>query len=417
MRYATHDQRFVDQKFDAIMAYLSARPQLTRVPYHVDQQIEFAQEVERAIQCRPDPEITAAVEQAKQRIAADVESMARRREFEDRVAVMIARDVHPLTQDKKVRELAGKLMGCRRRGYVALTPQGDAVFRWEHKCNLGKICPDEARTESKRLATRYLQPMLEYLRDNKRAQFQYWVISPPHCGLGELADYQKRVYRFFSELRRRKEFKGKLLGALVTLENPLAKSGDQWNVHLNVMAITDGVFPWREYRAAWAREFGGCSTSMQGQREIMKAAAARADGPVTMAEAVAGRFVELCKYTTKINGGKTLDELAAGGADIDPTGGFIEAPAMFQWSGAAFLEWFEAVRKFRRTRSYGCLFRINAPDDEQPETETIGTIQLDEHGARYRYDVRLFLIPADNSTSQDHAARHFDSYAAPPGFP
>ncbi|MGH3782556.1 MAG: hypothetical protein ACRDRO_18530, partial [Pseudonocardiaceae bacterium] len=38
------------------------------------------------------------------------------------------------------------------------------------------------------------------------------------------------------------------------------------------------------------------------------------------------------------------------------------APAMLDWTGSELLEWMKAQRGFRRTRSYGCLFKVGKPE-------------------------------------------------------
>ena len=70
---------------------------------------------------------------------------------------------------------------------------------------------------------------------------------------------------------------------------------------------------------------------------------------------------------------------------------------MLRWSGAELLEWLEAFHLFRRTRSYGTLY-----DLEAPEPEVLGPVawlgRIQWHGGRYWHRLALLdSIPEDKS--------------------
>ena len=79
---------------------------------------------------------------------------------------------------------------------------------------------------------------------------------------------------------------------------------------------------------------------------------------------------------------------------------------MLQWTGAELLEWLRAMRGFRRTRTYGCLFRLKKPDAEDlGQIIWLGPIAHD--GSRYRASAALLeSITEDKSTGMKGPAAY-----------
>jgi hypothetical protein len=71
---------------------------------------------------------------------------------------------------------------------------------------------------------------------------------------------------------------------------------------------------------------------------------------------------------------------------------------MLEWTGSELLEWLRAMRGFRRTRTYGCLFKIPKPKAEDLGKITwLGPVAHD--GSRYRLSSTLLeSITEDKST-------------------
>lgn len=84
------------------------------------------------------------------------------------------------------------------------------------------------------------------------------------------------------------------------------------------------------------------------------------------------------------------------------------APAMIDWPPDRFLEWWEAHRRFRRTRSYGCLFgesldELSGDVEDKPRGEVAWYGRLWWDGLAQAYAVSgagpVGLIQANNSTA------------------
>jgi hypothetical protein len=161
-------------------------------------------------------------------------------------------------------------------------------------------------------------------------------------------------------------------GALCVLEAPLGSARD-WNVHLNVIFVVKGYFDYEKLRRIW-----------HWNLEIKKLA----QGPGV----VRGALTELIKYAVAATVAKSAHKAQDAEADqVRPP-----PPAMLEWTGSELLEWLRAMRGFRRTRTYGCLFRL-----KKPKAEDMGQIiwlgRVDYQGGRYRLSSTLLgSIPEDN---------------------
>lgn len=302
--------------------------------------------------------------------------------------------------DARMLQAAESLQECRRNGTVGIRGDGRHMVAWDEKCRESRLCPDEAREETMRLAERYTPAMIEWQRGQYGRRLQYAVFTQQNVPHGELAAGKRallaRVKEFLngsvdacpvaygvnkvegrrvvlsSRKRKLKRFPS-IAGSFVCQEDPLSGSGGGWNVHVNVLLMVEGRLDWAELRQEW-----GGNVHLQ-----------QIDGTV---EAVAASIRELVKYSAR-----AVAEKSASKAGQSP------APAMVEWTDAEFSEWYNAQRGFRRTRSYGAAYKIGKPEAEAVEWSDVfwcGSVHWNGSG----YSLSLVdLIPADNFS--DSAAK------------
>lgn len=344
-------------------------------------------------------------------INQDVESWAmdsdKRRKVERQIAAYIRGKVAPLGAIHNANEIADKLDSCRLKGVVGVHPEGKKIFKWQYKCGLNKLCPDEAKSEQQRLAKRYVPAVEKWLDGNRRRTFQYAVLTIPNPAPGELYEAIRDIYKRFADLMKRKACQA-VKGCLVTLEDPLSQVYSEdgellpdqysWNVHLNVMLLIDGHFDWKEFQQLW-----GYGIHFQSARDM--AELARRRGRDTDRRTVLlSAFQELLKYSVKHltgDGGKTKTVDGQQRVSI----------GMVEWPAWRFVEWWQAHRAYRRTRSYGVLFRI---EDERERLDMslvrwIGTVGYDTRANHYSVSLNparsIFLIKENNSIFLNHQKR------------
>lgn len=308
-----------------------------------------------------------------ERLAEQSVPRAERRELELALAEYIAGPVYSYSGDADLLCLADSLRKCRRSGAVGIHEAGHLVA-WDEKCGESKLCPDESHEETVRLINRYLPAITAWLGTGPgggwRRVFKA-VLTLPNAPRGDLAAVQKDIFKRFKAVcsvkeaipfeekrkgdRRRKRavFPG-IKGSLCVMENPLSARGD-WNVHLNVLLLVEGPFDWKRFRAEWGFDLD----------------IAHVKGG---AEGVAGALVESIKYMACVVSAKSHDH-----ADR----GVTKAPGMCDWPPDAWMEWWRAVKRSRRTRSYGILFKV--PELEDPLD--MGSVQwvgvVDYQAGRY----------------------------------
>jgi hypothetical protein len=267
----------------------------------------------------------------------------------------------------RMRELAHALHECRQAGPFGVA-DGGIVVAWESKCGHKKLCPDEARQESLRLEERYSDLIAEHARRGGRV-YKAWFTLPNYPP-GRLSEGMRHILkRFRDRFVRSRRFQ--VEGALVILEAPLSSARD-WNVHLNVVLLTRGWLSYKQLRAAWGANV-----------EIRQHSDFRPKGLHAL-------FSEMVKYATRSVPEKSLDEKHT-------------APPLVSWTPAEFIEWFEAHHPFRRTRTYGSLFRVPKPEPRAPKPVAwLGRLEL-EAGA-YRVEWRASNY-GDLLASLAHASR------------
>lgn len=295
-----------------------------------------------------------------------------RREIEERLADYIEQHVAEFAHVRELVEAPAKLRACRRSGLWG--ERGDAgraklVMGWDFKCGLTRLCPDESRAEQRRLVRRYKPAIGDWKREKPCARrVQKAVITWPNIAAGQLAPMKRAMMKQFAKLVKKFPC---IQGVLVSQEDPLSER-DDWNVHLNVVLLVEGRFDWSEFRAEWTAQtkhlFPECAaTSYQMElREL----------PRCDDRALDDALREVIKYAVKHQD-------------------------MAGLSPGRFLEWWNAGLRFRRTRSYGVLFRIG--DVKAPRAETIwhGRVQWDRRAGAYAvYRAGVGLTQADNSKAK-----------------
>lgn len=322
---------------------------------------------------------------------ADYSSRARRRRQEHELADYIERNCQPLGPVKELSKLVGRLRGCRTHGTFGAKPDGGLITIWDSKCNHVRLCPDEARAETQRLAERYIPEVENFLRERTRHTVQYAVFTAPNAPEHHLAKTKCQMFKAFARLTQRKCFRS-VKGCLAIMEDPLAADNKSWNVHINVLLLVDQFLDWGEVRAAW-----GWNIHFQGENELIEHTRKKFErrGFTTRAtdrtSMLVRAFNELCKYSAKIVPEKSAEKTRRR---------LTKAPSMIEWPPALWCEWFAAQcvgeGAFRRTRSYGRLYKIAEPEKEKlnlDDVRWIGMVQYRDSA----YHLLIDLIPEDNS--------------------
>lgn len=344
------------------------------------------------------PAIAEARAAQKQKTAA----LQRKTELELQLADYIERKIVPASgYDDAIRKLPKRMRSCRKHGVFGWRPEtGSAIMAWDEKCGLVRLCPHEARADAKRIEQRYLPEIESLIRRGKRIYFT--VFTTPNVEAGKLAAEKKKQFKKFNRLikkRRAGRARFPIIGALVTQEDPLGAHAD-WNVHLNAFLVCDGWLDFGDLREAWhwdlsiRRLVGSHKEIAAAFRELVKYAAAPVSDKST--EHATRSAAEL-----EISTGDLLPQPGAAWSDTGPyrgPDGMPAPPPMLAWPPDCFLEWWDAQQRFRRTRSYGCLFKTPKPERiGLQNVEWLGLI--DWHNGRFHLSAALNLIPGDKSTN------------------
>lgn len=345
--------------------------------------IDRASAIEKAAQTARviDPNYTATLKE----VEAELESQSTDWNGRRAVKLELADYMDRVGQQElrpDVLDAAKALRECRDHGFIGIGPQG-VVKAWDQKCEMVRLCPDEARDETARLAEKYVPELVRWASEKPGRRLQYAVLTAPNFPAGELeraksllfdqlqdrilkAKYQAApiewIYTPRGKVckRTRKRTIAKfpsIKGALVVQEDPLSAHGD-WNVHLNVIFAVDGPIDWKELRQEW-----GWGLHIRELPHEVKA--------------LTGAVKELAKYSAQAVATKSATKSARHST---------KAPPMTEWPGALWCEWFDAQQRFRRTRSYGCFYGITFEPETFPmdEIEWIGEVEWDPAAARYR---------------------------------
>lgn len=347
-------------------------------------------------------------------------------------------------------------------------PGGVQMFRaadsrtmtiWDDKAGLPTLCPDDARDEANRI-NRRLRMDLERFYDEglvlHYAVFTVRNVAPGKCRPGMRA-LSTRFRNFMRNAKRRFPM---IKGAYAVMETPLGWRRD-WHPHLNIIFVCNNYFDYGRLRAAWHNNIevdrirGGKEGIAAALREFIKYSVR------TVAEKSHGKKVQSEIDSPKHPGGCQGDSLRSAGAhspghmgggisggdgrgsessgdktptqatlrligpaDIGPTDiaesneGRREerranpppippAPPMIEWTAEEFIEWWLAHQKFRRSRGYGCLYRLGKPEKESLDGFA-ALCQIRRRSAGYWMGSPLLeFIPGDKSTKVDNRDRQF----------
>ncbi len=182
------------------------------------------------------------IKEVKEQLDFDLKGRHERRKLESTLSDYVEAVVDPLGPMEWVRgdkvhvynpmEIVDKLRSCRQSGTVGVMPGGGVLVAWDEKCGFSKLCPDESRAESLRLADKYIPASERFLEKHRGNTFQYAVLTVPNYPLGKLKEGKADIYRRFNQLMGRKCCEN-FLGTAARQEDPLSANGG-WNVHLNV---------------------------------------------------------------------------------------------------------------------------------------------------------------------------------------
>ncbi|MGA9853421.1 MAG: hypothetical protein WBR15_10900 [Gammaproteobacteria bacterium] len=341
------------------------------------------------------------------RLGATGEGYASRRLAESRLADYLESKVLPTPEGlafRKLPSLIESLRTCRCHGVYGMTPAGKPVIMWDKKCESALLCPDEARVEQQRMVARYVPELLKL----KEQGFRIYkaVLTFPNFERGKLRYGMRTMFRRLRALQRARRHGAALFpeirGILAIEESPLSRLRD-WNVHLNVIFVVNGWLDYEKLRRFW---YWNLEIIDESKMRALTVARLQAKG-VNVADLSAARifesaFSEIVKYPIQ-----TIPEKnpASGDGDASESHLLTRAPAMVEWPPEAWCEWYKAHTGFRRTRSYGCLYRLGEPESEHTDLEAVEWIGSVTFTSKGTYD---FSIPwlgsirvGDNFASQN----------------
>lgn len=366
-----------------VSRWLHTHPDARSLPYSID---SYLQSVERERQARTFDHFTVTSITELQTLAGglreledELESWSERRRVERRLADYIAgipdpHDLHGLA------DLADRLRACRCRGPVGISPQGRRVIAWDHKCRVVRLCPDEARAESMRVAEKYIPNIQRQLQAHPKRRAWYGVLTLPDARPGRLARMKRAIWAKF---KRWLKTMPQVVGALAVLEDPLSHDGD-WHVHLNVILLTHGQWSFKQAQEAWGYWVKFNKRPLDPDRLVPT-------------------LLELVKYSAMAVSEKSDEKATRRPEGRCGTGKADRpAPGMTEWDHALWLEWWAAQQRHRRTRSYGLLYgkHLVKPEREPMDTHGLRWVGMCEFtGGRYQLDMpepRASYIPADN---------------------
>jgi hypothetical protein len=309
--------------------------------------------------------LSPAAGNAAEQLQLDLPSYSERARIRLALADKIALDLAD-APERWLQRIPQALRQARRSGQWGLRLETfRPIVYWDVKAGLSRLCPDDAREESMRLRRRVQAP-LEALQASGH-RLTYAVFTLPNAAPGALRSAMVAIFKRYRKVVVTVKDFPEIVGSLAVLEAPLGRGRD-WNVHLNVIFASKGFVDWGKLRRAWHWnvEF----------RTLPKTPGA-----------VGSALAELIKYAVAATVSKSIEKQEAGGA----------APSMLEWRPGELGEWLRAFHGFRRTRAYGALYGLKAP-----EPEPVGPIawlgSVGFTGARYALRCPLLdLIPEDKS--------------------
>jgi hypothetical protein len=304
-----------------------------------------------------------------------------RRYSERKLADYIEDVFHANPSRYDLQQLVESLRTCRACGTVGVSFEGTKRIAWQCKCHKVRLCPDESREETQRLCKKYIPAMQQWVKEGPNRRLFYAVLTMPNAAPGQLLSAKKFIFDDFNRKilkgreyipeservgrKRYRELFPNIKGAFVVQEDPLSKHND-WNVHLNVVLAVEGEFDYSKLREHW-----GYNVHITRIKPSV--------------EGLTRALLEIVKYSAQIVPTKSEEKASRNKS---------KAPAMIEWDPVLWLEWWAAQTNFRRTRSYGCFYKVESEDNIESFQEVIwlGKIVFNEHSLAYSVD----LILGDN---------------------
>ncbi len=379
---------------DQLYDWIRRNPQATEIPEYLTRVVDQIERGQGELDTSTINVKDYDIYQIEREIEEDTMAKSERHSIRQRLADYIEENIKGnMFREGMYGEILVKLREARTTGALGIDPiSGRHITAWDNKVNCVRLCPDEAREETQRLTRKYAPEIFRLLEANPDYRLFYAVYTGTNIPVGELKEGKKKQYRDFSNFQRSTWAKERIKGSFAIQEDPLAIDAESWNVHLNVIHVVKGRFDYKEVRKRWGSNVE--LRVIQGTPED-----------------IAKAFLEVVKYAAKHIGEKSED------------GKHTKAQGMTSWSFEQFHEWFIAGKGFRRSRSYGCLYRFDGIPDKGVALEDViwcGSIAHD--GTAYqvninKHDGRLNgvdLIQADNfATRNSGHPRSFDNSPPP----
>jgi len=311
-----------------VMRWVENHPDATSIPHFLSSTLDKIQRYDAMnkedLIIKVDP---YQIEEIRTELESSLPGYAERRDIELQLSEYINK-VGTTQLEPNYYEIALKLEQCRTSGAVGIKPDGGSMVAWDTKCGMVRLCPDESREETQRLAEWYLPPMLDFTKINPSThRIFYGVFTLHNFRPGHLKTGKKYLIEKFNEWR--KQYKN-IEGALIIQEDPLSAS-DDWNIHLNVFLLVNGRFDYDLARERWGANVH--FNQIKGEPKDLTRA-----------------LLEAIKYSAQFVPGKSAEHADSGKS---------EAPAMIEWPHERWDEWYQAGKGFRRVRSYGCLYKLH----------------------------------------------------------
>lgn len=349
----------VDRAYDSIYRWLDNKPQAQSLPYFIQAQVDLIVRHEKANTVKVETQFDLFDrEDAREKLEGKIGEYQARRQAELELAEYIETCAAPLYRPDLLK-VVERLRNCRQSGTYGLKDDGGLIVMWDQKCGLVRLCPDESREETQRLANFYEPAMMDFKTAKPTHRLFYCVFTTHNYAAKWLKFGKQDVINQFKTwlenwkgngaycpvtfIERFGEWKtykslasevvrpnDRIRGSLVIEEDPLSASGE-WNVHLNVFLLVDGEFNYKNVRDVWGGNVH--LQEIKGDQQSVRSA-----------------LLEAIKYSARIVPEKSQSKTESGAT---------AAPAMTQWPAERWIEWWDAQQKFRRVRSYGCLYALH----------------------------------------------------------
>lgn len=391
----------VARAYDSIYRWLDNKPHAQTVPHFIQGKVDLIVRHEKANTVKVETQFDLFDrEDAREKLDVKIGEYQARRQAELELADYIETCAAPLYRPDLLK-VVDKLRNCRQSGTYGLKDDGGLIVMWDAKCGLVRLCPDESREETQRLAEFYEPAIMDFKKAKPTHRLFYSVFTTHNYAAKWLKFGKQDVINKFKMwlenwknngaycpvkfIERFGEWKtiksmacdvvrpnDRIRGSMVIEEDPLSAAGD-WNVHLNVFLLVDGEFNYKTVRDVWGGNVH--VQEIKGDQQSVRAALLEAIKysarivPEKSQEKENAHMVDSDRNVTDCHcvehddqhGVDVADDKTSAACDaVSPdTKRKAAAPAMTQWPATSFIEWWDAQQKFRRVRSYGCLYALH----------------------------------------------------------